>query len=86
MSQKRNFLLKYLCIDLWLSPKALLILSRYVSGLQYVKGNIKCQVEVMKGNCLLSDLTFRREDVVINFILQGIKSPKYIFCYEMMHF
>lgn len=57
MFQKRNFLLKYLCIDLGLSPKAVLILSRYVSALLYVKGNIQCQLQVMKGNCFLSDLT-----------------------------
>lgn len=58
MLEARNFLLKYLCIDLRLSPKAVLILGRYVSELQFVRGNAECQVEVMKGNCLLSDLTF----------------------------
>lgn len=50
-------LVKYLCIDLRLSPIAVLILNRYVSGLQYVNRHIKCQIEVMKGNCLLSDMT-----------------------------
>lgn len=61
MLQDRNVLLKYLCIDLRLSPKAVLILSRYVSELSCVKG--WCQVEVMKGNCLLSGLTFLGKSV-----------------------
>ena len=50
--------LEYLCIDLRLRPTAALILSRYESPLQRVGGDIKCQMEVMKGNCLLSDMTF----------------------------
>lgn len=71
MFQKRNVLLKYLCIDLRLSPKAVLILSRYVSELQCVKGNIKCQVEVMEGNCLLSDLTFLAKSVSLKSACKG---------------